>query len=81
MKPGFVVGEDASGPLVTPASGGAHGYWPDFEEMNSSFFVMGPGVKPAKVLGTIDMRSIGPTLARFLGVPLPAAEEPALDVQ
>ena len=81
MKPGFVVGEDASGPLVTSASGGAHGYWPDFPEMNSSFFVMGPGLKAAKELGVIDMRSIGPTLARFLGVQLPAAEEPALAVQ
>jgi type I phosphodiesterase/nucleotide pyrophosphatase len=81
MKPGFVVGESTSGPLVTPASGGAHGYWPDFREMNSSFFVMGPGVTGGKALGTIDMRSIGPTLAGFLGVRLPAAEEPALAVQ
>lgn len=81
MKPGFVVGENSSGPLVTPTSGGAHGYWPDTPEMNSSFFVMGPGVTGGKALGPIDMRSIGPTLARFMGVSLPAAEEPALAVQ
>src|SRR5262249_30320255 len=78
LKPGFVAGEGTEGPLVTPASGGAHGYWPEFAEMNSSFFVMGPGITAGKALGTIDMRAIGPTLAQFLGVSLPAAELPAL---
>src|SRR5262249_13052569 len=36
LKPGYVAGERTEGPLVTPASGGAHGYWPEFAEMNSS---------------------------------------------
>ena len=81
LKPGYTVGERTSGPLVTKAGGGTHGYWPDFAEMNSSFFVMGPGIGAGKALGEIDMRSIAPTLARFLGVELPAAEKPPLAVQ
>ena len=75
LKPGYVTGENLSGEMVTASVvKGMHGYWPDLEEMNASFFVMGPGVKAGKSLGVIDMRAIAPTLARFLGVGLPAAE-------
>jgi hypothetical protein len=70
-----------SGSLVTDAGiKGLHGYWPDFPEMYSSFFLMGPGVPAGRSVGQIDMRSIAPTLAQFLGVSLPAAELPPLDL-
>jgi predicted AlkP superfamily pyrophosphatase or phosphodiesterase len=75
LRPGFVSGEGVSGDLVTPsASKGMHGYWPDVADMNSSFFIVGPGVPKAHSVGAIDMRSIAPTLAQILGVALPAAE-------
>jgi predicted AlkP superfamily pyrophosphatase or phosphodiesterase len=81
LKPGFVTGERSTGKLVTPAGiKGIHGYWPDFPEMNSSFFIMGPGVPAGHSVGAIDMRSIAPTMAQFLGVTLPAAELPALEL-
>ncbi len=75
LRPGFVTGENLSGDLVTASSSkGMHGYWPDFPEMNASFFILGPGIPTAHSLGAIDMRAIAPTLAQILGVPLPAAE-------
>ena len=76
LRPGFVAGENLAGELVTPASSyhGMHGYWPDFAEMNASFFVLGPGIPAAHSLGAIDMRAIAPTLAQILGVQLGAAE-------
>ncbi len=75
LHPGFLTGENISGDLVTAAkSKGTHGYWPDLPAMNSSFFLVGPGVPAAHSLGPIDMRAIAPTLAQFLGVALPAAE-------
>jgi hypothetical protein len=81
LKPGFVTGERVAGSLVTDAGiKGIHGYWPDFPEMYSSFFLMGPGVPAAHSVGAIDMRSIAPTLAQFLGVTLPAAELPPIDL-
>ena len=81
LKPGFAAGERVSGSLVTDAGiKGLHGYWPDFPEMYSSFFLMGPGVPAGRSVGQIDMRSIAPTLAQFLGVSLPAAELPPLDL-
>jgi hypothetical protein len=51
-----------------------HGYWPDVADMNSSFLIAGPGIPAGRSLGAIDMRSIAPTLAQILGVPLPTAE-------
>jgi predicted AlkP superfamily pyrophosphatase or phosphodiesterase len=79
LRPGFVTGENVSGELVTAAkSKGTHGYWPDLPAMNSSFFLIGPGIPAAHSLGPIDMRAIAPTLAQFLGVSLPAAESAPL---
>ena len=54
--------------------GGTHGYAPDVAEMNSSFFIAGPGIGVNRNLGQIDMRDIAPTLAGLLRVPLPSAE-------
>jgi predicted AlkP superfamily pyrophosphatase or phosphodiesterase len=78
LRPGYVTGENLSGELVTPTTyKGMHGYWPDEPEMNSSFFLLGPGWVPHS-LGEIDMRSIAPTLAQILGLSLPGAEEKAI---
>jgi predicted AlkP superfamily pyrophosphatase or phosphodiesterase len=75
FRPGFFIGENVSGELVTASkSKGMHGYWPDLPAMNSSFFIIGPGIPTAHSLGSIDMRAIAPTLAQFLGVRLPEAE-------
>ena len=75
LRPSFLTGENVSGDLVTPAkTKGMHGYWPDLPAMNSSFFILGPGIPAARALGPIDMRTIAPTLAEFLGFRLPAAE-------
>jgi predicted AlkP superfamily pyrophosphatase or phosphodiesterase len=75
LKAGFRLGSKLQGPVtaaVRPA--GTHGYAPDVQEMNSSFFIAGPGIAAGRDLGQIDMRDIAPTLAGLLGVPLPSAE-------
>ena len=75
LHPGFVTGENTSGELVTTSTyKGMHGYWPDVPDMNSSFFLIGPGIPAGHSVGIIDMRSVAPTLAQILGVPLPAVE-------
>jgi predicted AlkP superfamily pyrophosphatase or phosphodiesterase len=65
--------------VVGAGRGGTHGYVPTHPEMNSTFLLSGPGVRSGNI-GTIDMRSIAPTLANWLQVPLPSAELPALDI-
>jgi predicted AlkP superfamily pyrophosphatase or phosphodiesterase len=81
LKPGFSVGEALSGPLVTtPAEKGTHGYLPSFPEMHASFFAMGDDVAHGRDLGLIDMRQIAPTVAGLLGVNLPSAKQPKLNI-
>ncbi|MBA4136660.1 MAG: alkaline phosphatase family protein [Opitutus sp.] len=80
LKPGFSFSPLLGGSTVLPSSrGGTHGHVPTHPEMSSTFVFVGPGVRQGDV-GAIDMRSIAPTLAKFLQVPLPTAELPALDV-
>ncbi len=42
--------------------------------MPASFFMAQPDVGRGISLGEIDMRSIAPTLAAYLGFPFPSAE-------
>ena len=75
LRSGYRLGSKLQGPVkVAVKPGGTHGYAPDVPEMNSSFFIAGPGVAAGRDLGQIDMRDIAPTLAALLGVPLPSAE-------
>jgi predicted AlkP superfamily pyrophosphatase or phosphodiesterase len=70
---GGFKGKDAA--LVGPSgSKGTHGYFADSPLMRSSFMMMGKGIAKGRNLGEIDMRSIAPTLAKILRVPLPDAE-------
>jgi len=83
MKPGYTMGPAQSGPLVVAQSAlkGSHGFWPQFAEMHSSFFILGNGVAHGRDLGTIDMRQIAPTVAGILGVSLPTAKQPKLHIE
>jgi len=75
MRSNFSVDKSLRGPLVTEAKiGGNHGYSPDHPELRASFFILGPDVRKGLDLGEIDMRSIAPTLARYLNVALPSAD-------
>jgi predicted AlkP superfamily pyrophosphatase or phosphodiesterase len=81
LDPDYQFGNAWSGALITPAaSTGMHGYLPDRPEMNASFFIAGVGIAAGRNLGIVDMRQIAPTLAAILGVQLPTAEMPKLDV-
>jgi predicted AlkP superfamily pyrophosphatase or phosphodiesterase len=75
LRPGFRLGSKLVGPVTLAVRpGGTHGYAPDVAEMNSSFFIAGPGIAAGRNLGQIDMRDIAPTLATLLGVKLLSAE-------
>ena len=75
VRPPYRLGGKLQGPVTVQArSGGTHGYMPGVREMDSSFFIAGPGIAAGGDLGQIDMRDIAPTLAALLGVPLSSAE-------
>jgi predicted AlkP superfamily pyrophosphatase or phosphodiesterase len=75
LKPDWHAGSSLSGSLVSKGSmAGNHGHLPDLPDLHAAFFVVGPGVPAGRALGLIDMRDIATTLARRLGLALPAAE-------
>ncbi len=82
LKPGYLTTGGLSGALVSdqPPELGAHGYLPAYPEMRASFFVIGQSIAHGRDLGVIDMRQIAPTVASILGVNLPTAKQPKLDV-
>jgi hypothetical protein len=82
MSPGYELGYQFTGPLVTPgANGGMHGYPPDRPEMRSTFLLTGPTIPANHSVGQIDMRSIAPTLAHLMNAPLPTADLPPLTLK
>ena len=73
MQANFYV-VNTTGALVTTTKGGTHGYAPSHPEMLASFFMAGPEVGKGLSLGEMDMRSIAPTMAAYLGFPFPSAD-------
>jgi predicted AlkP superfamily pyrophosphatase or phosphodiesterase len=80
FKLGYEMAITPDTPLPSQGSHylGMHGYDPAFQEMRSTFLVMGKNVPAAKNLGDIDMRDIAPTLAALLGTSMPQAQGKAL---
>jgi hypothetical protein len=75
VRPPYRLGLKLAGSITGPAKpGGTHGYMPDVREMDSSFFIAGPGIPAGRDLGRIDMRDIAPTLAALLDISLPTAD-------
>jgi len=81
MKPGFSIAPAIDGPLVKEIKpGGTHGYAPTHPEMMAAFLIAGSGIRAGTDVGEIDMRSIAPTLAKYLGASLPSADLPPLEI-
>jgi len=75
LKDGYHTGGSLDPPIVKEAPpGGTHGFLPKDQAMESSFFLVGPGIPASHNLGRLDMRDIAPTLAARLGLTLPDAE-------
>jgi predicted AlkP superfamily pyrophosphatase or phosphodiesterase len=71
--PGHGFSDKRTGEVITALpSRGTHGWPPDDPAMAASLIAYGPAV-PHVALGTVQMIDIAPTIARWLGVPLPAA--------
>jgi predicted AlkP superfamily pyrophosphatase or phosphodiesterase len=79
---GYCSGTNLSGQLVVDSPlKGAHGYnIAKVPEMRSSLFLTGESIAQGKDLGLVDMLQIAPTIAKILGVSLPTARQPALDL-
>lgn len=71
---GFSFSNATDGDVLKPAKGGTHGYFPDFYEIQTGFIGYGAGFKKGGVMPVIGLEDIAPTIARLLGITLPAAD-------
>jgi predicted AlkP superfamily pyrophosphatase or phosphodiesterase len=73
---GHEIRDEVSGDYLTAvlAQRAQHGYSEEFEEMRASCYLAGPGVPAGLDLETLDLVDVAPTLASFMGFPMPAAE-------
>ncbi len=70
-RDGFAFSNSATGEWSEPATTkGYHGYAPDRPALHASLLVVAPGLSRTGDLGVVNMTSIGPTLAAYLGLQL-----------
>lgn len=82
-KPGYGFGSPkmSEGPAIKLLNApiGSHGYLNTDPEMKAIFIAAGFGIRQGVALGEIRNLSVAPTIAKLLGVKLPAAREPTLE--
>lgn len=67
-EPGVYIGGDTGGPVVGPRSGGAHGYFPDFQQIHTGFIAWGAGVQPGPRIPIMGLEDVAPVVAALLGL-------------
>jgi predicted AlkP superfamily pyrophosphatase or phosphodiesterase len=81
FKPGFSSGAALSGEVTRSVSArGTHGYAPSHDDMQASFFIAGPRIRPGLIAANVEMRHVAPTLAQTLGLSFPGADLRPLDI-
>ena len=62
------------GSLIRSASGGTHGYFPDFKEIETGFVAFGKGINKGIVIPRMGIEDIAPLVANLLQIELPSSE-------
>ena len=70
---GTSFGSAFTGEDVKPGHGGAHGYFPNFKDIQTGFIAYGPGIQKGAVIPEMNERDICSIVANLLGLSLPTA--------
>lgn len=65
---GITFGGADKAPAIRPASGGTHGYFPDFYEIQTGFIGYGAGFKQGAVIPVMGLQDVAPIVAKLLGI-------------
>jgi predicted AlkP superfamily pyrophosphatase or phosphodiesterase len=75
----YAFGDDATGDLVrSNPPRGQHGYLNSVPDMQALFVASGRAIAPGVELGSVSNLRVAPTIAKILGIELPAAKQPPL---
>jgi predicted AlkP superfamily pyrophosphatase or phosphodiesterase len=67
MDKGVVTGSDVSGELIKARKkGGNHGYYPDFDEINTGFIAFGAGIQKQQRVALMGVKDIAPLVTSLL---------------
>lgn len=72
---GVSVNARISGTLIAKGKGGAHGYYPDFREIQTGFVAFGTGIKNGIIVNDMKLVDIAPIIARLLDLPFRPARD------
>ncbi|RYY10594.1 MAG: hypothetical protein EOO04_36645 [Chitinophagaceae bacterium] len=69
MSKDYVATNNVKGELFSAKKpGGAHGYYPDFAEINTGFIAYGPGINKNRVIDQMSIKDMAPLIAKLLGI-------------
>jgi predicted AlkP superfamily pyrophosphatase or phosphodiesterase len=71
---GTTFGNTVTGEPIRNGKGGAHGFFPDFQEIRTGFVAAGPGIKKGSEIKEMNLRDIAPLIAKLLNIPFPTTE-------
>lgn len=63
---GVNMSSATKGDLVKPGKGGTHGFYPDFENIQTGFIAFGAGIRKGAVLKKMYLQDIAPLIAKLL---------------
>ena len=69
MKKGYAVNNNQQGVILKEKKkGGSHGYFPDFNQIQTGFIAAGAGIGSKKVVGEMGIKDIAPLVSTLLGL-------------
>lgn len=71
---GIAFSGSKDGEAVKKSKGGAHGYYPDFREIQTGFVAFGAGLAENVTVPVMELTDVAPLVARLLGISLPQAD-------
>ncbi|MCW3464722.1 alkaline phosphatase family protein [Chitinophaga nivalis] len=70
---GIAFSTTKEGPAMKKANGGAHGYFPDFREIQTGFVAGGAGLGKNVTVPVMGLEDVAPLIAQLLGIELKQA--------
>ncbi|TXD51383.1 MULTISPECIES: alkaline phosphatase family protein [unclassified Polaribacter] len=64
--PGVAMSGAVSGAVVTKRTGGTHGYFPDFHQIETGFVAWGAGISEGKIISKMGIEDIAPIISALL---------------
>ena len=72
--PGIAMSGSYSGKILTKRSGGTHGYFPDFHQIETGFVAWGAGISNGKIISKMGLEDVAPIISRLLNLKFKAID-------